>query len=68
MWAKGQLIKSEQAFKIVLVTSSKPDEFFGFGVRIILFISVSVVGMIVMLGNFMGNASFKNEIAFSFPL
>jgi hypothetical protein len=67
MWANGQLIKAEQAFKILLVISSQPDEFFDLRECIILFISVSVVGIILMPGNFTGNASFKNEIASSLP-
>jgi hypothetical protein len=34
---------------------------------ITLFISVSVVGIILILGNFTGNAAFKNETASSLP-
>jgi hypothetical protein len=42
--------------------------FFDFRECIILFISVSVVGMILMSGNFTGNAFCENEIASSFPI
>jgi hypothetical protein len=34
---------------------------------IIHFISVSVVGIILIPGNFTGNADFKNETAYSLP-
>jgi hypothetical protein len=44
-----------------------PNQFFDFGECIVLFNLISVVGIILILGNFTGNASFKKEIGFSHP-
>jgi hypothetical protein len=52
----GQLIRAEQAFKILLI-SSLPDEIFYFRECILVFTSVSVVGMNLIPGNFTGNVS-----------
>jgi hypothetical protein len=52
-----------QTLRIVLVIPSWPDELFALREFIILFMSVSVVGMALIPGNFLRNASFKNEMA-----
>jgi hypothetical protein len=67
MSLNGRLIRDEKAFKILLVISSFPDEFFHLRVHIVLSISISVVEMIFILGNPSGNASFNSESAYSPP-
>jgi hypothetical protein len=67
MWANGQLIRAEQDSRTLLFHHNLMISFY-FRKCIILFISDSVVGIILIPGNFTGNASFKNEIAPSFPI
>jgi len=59
-------MRDAQAFNILVVFSSQPDDFFGFRECIILLISASVIGIIFILGKFKGNESFRIEIASPF--
>jgi len=59
-------MRDAQVFNILLVTLSKPDEFFWFRECIILFTSASMTGIIFMLGKFPGNESFRTETASPF--
>jgi hypothetical protein len=50
----GWLIMDEQAFKILLIISWR-DEFFDFRVCIVLLVTASVVGIVLIPGNLKGN-------------
>ena len=57
-------MRQAQAFNILLVISSQPNDFFfSFRGSIIIYISASLIGIIFMLGKFPGNESFRIKIA-----
>ena len=61
-------MRQAQSFNILLVISTWPDDFLGFKVCIILFISASVIGIHFILGKFPGNKFFRIEIASPFSV
>jgi hypothetical protein len=46
---------------MLLFIPSEPEEFFALREYIILFISASVVGIVLIPGNFLGNAFFRDK-------
>jgi hypothetical protein len=62
----SQWVAGAQIFEMLLVIPLYPEDCFSLNEYMILFITVSVVGIILKPVNFQGNAFLNNEIASPF--